>query len=283
MRDLKSGTQQKTKKIRHNRRKQEKKPLNLQKLLRRTLRIGVTLSSAALLISGSFFLVQLLMASDLFRVEEISVQGFERLSEDKVIALSDIQAGVNTFHLDLDLIGNKIEENPWVRTARVQRIFPRQVVITLRERRPVAIINLGYLYYLDDQGEIFKVLDAEDRLDFPVVTGFDYEKAQGHDGDYARKLKQIVSLITNLENRRLVNLQQVSEIHHDSDGGLSLFTLRGAVQVKLGQGDFMRKLNRLERIYGQLQPKLQILDYIDLNVDEKVIVRIERPKEAAKS
>ena len=42
------------------------------------------------------------------------------------------------------------------------------------------------------------------------------------------------------------------------------------------------KLDRLERIYAQLQPKLQMLDYIDLNVAEKVIVRIERLKQIAK-
>ena len=281
MRDLKNQ-QQKKPKLRRNRRKQEKKPLDLRKLLHRTLRIGVAVSSALLLVTGSFFLVQLLMASDLFRVEQVKVQGHTRISEEDVIALSDIQLGVNTFHLDLDLIGRKIEENPWIKQAHVQRIFPRQVAIALKERTPVAIINLGYLYYLDDQGEIFKVLDAGDRLNFPVITGFDYEKAQGHDADYAQQLGQIVALLADLRNRRLMNLDQVSEIHRDEAGSLSMFTFRGAVEVKLGTANFARKLDRLERIYGQLQPKLQILDYIDLNVDGKVIVRIERPKASAK-
>ena len=282
MRDLKKN-QKTTKRVRGNRLKQQKKPLDWRQLLNRTLRVGVTLFSAVLLVVGGFFVTQLLLASDLFRVEQVEVQGNGRLSKGQVVALSDIETGINTFNLDIGLIGRKIEENPWVESARVQRIFPRQVMINIEERQPVAIVNLGYLYYLDKQGEIFKVLDATDNLDYPIVTGFNYAKAQAHNAEYAQQLKQVVKLLTDLGQRKLFSLEQVSEIHFEASGGLSLFTLAGGVKVKLGHADYRRKLDRLERIYAQLQPKLQMLDYIDLNVDEKVIVRIERPKQMAKS
>jgi len=282
MRDLKRN-QNTTKKVRLNRRKKKSKPLSWRKILHRSLRIGVTLFSGALLLVGGFFVTQLLLASDLFRVEQVEVQGNGRLSKGQVVALSDIETGINTFNLDIGLIGRKIEENPWVESARVQRIFPRQVMINIEERQPVAIVNLGYLYYLDKQGEIFKVLDATDNLDYPIVTGFNYAKAQAHNAEYAQQLKQVVKLLTDLGQRKLFSLEQVSEIHFEASGGLSLFTLAGGVKVKLGHADYRRKLDRLERIYAQLQPKLQMLDYIDLNVDEKVIVRIERPKQMAKS
>lgn len=282
MRDLKK-TNQKTKKVRRNRRKQEKKSVDLRKLLRRFLRVSVAVFSTTMIIIGGFFVVQLLMASDLFKIDQISVQGNSRLDPDSIVALSDIQEGVNTFSLDLGLIGRKIEENPWIEKARVERIFPRQVTIEVLERKPVAIVNLGYLYYLDEQGEVFKVLDASDRLDFPMITGFDYDKAREHNEVYVQKFKQIVALLADLKKRSRFNLDQVSEIHQNSDGSLALFTLKGSVEIKLGNGNFESKLNRLERIYVQLQPKLNILDYIDLNVYEKVIVRIERPKKTAKS
>ena len=85
-----------------------------------------------------------------------------------------------------------------------------------------------------------------------------------------------------MSERVLFSLDQISEIHHEPGGGLSLFTLDGGVKVKLGYANYSGKLDRLERIYAQLQPQLQMLDYIDLNVSEKVIVRIERPKKTAK-
>lgn len=281
MRDLKR--QQKPKhKTPQNRRKQQKKPLDLRKFLHRTLKIGVTAFSGAMIIVGGFLFVQLLLASDLFRIDQVSVQGGSHLSEQQVVALSDIKVGVNTFSLDPALIGRKIAENPWVREARIRRIFPRQVDIRIEERKPVAIINLGLLYYLDSHGEVFKVLDATDKFDYPVITGFDYQKIQQRDRQYAIDLKKIVVLLNDLQQRQQFNLDQVSEVHREAGGGFALFTLNDGVKVRLGRDNFMKKIDRLERIYAKLQPKLKILDYIDLNVDEKVIVRIERPAQAAR-
>ena len=282
MRDLKKNKKT-AKQVRQNRLKKKKKPLEWRKFLHRTLRIGVTLFSAVLLLVGGFFVAQLLLASDLFRVDQVAVEGNSLLNKQQVVALSDIEMGVNTFNLDLGLIGRKIEENPWISDAQVQRIFPRQVMIHIEERQPVAIVNLGYLYYLDKQGEIFKVLDAADNLDYPVVTGFDYAKAQAHNAEYAQQLRKVVALLSDLNKRKLFSLDQISEVHFETGGSLSLYILEGGVRIKLGSADYGRKLDRLERIYAQLQPKLPLLDYIDLNVEEKVIVRIERPKQMAKS
>jgi len=86
----------------------------------------------------------------------VTVQGHDRLTAQQVVALSDVEIGVNTFNLDLGLIGRKIEENSWVHQAQVQRIFPRHVVISVIERQPVAVINLGYLYYLDNMVKFSK-------------------------------------------------------------------------------------------------------------------------------
>ncbi|NOQ52303.1 MAG: FtsQ-type POTRA domain-containing protein [Desulfuromonadaceae bacterium] len=281
MRDLKRQKKAPNK-ARQNRRKKQKKTLNLRKILHRSLRVSVALFSGALILVGGFVAGQLLIASDLFRIDQVNVQGGEGLSHRQIIALSDIQTGMNTFNLDLELIGRKIEGNPWVREARVQRIFPRQVAIQIRERKPVAIINLGYLYYLDDQGEVFKVLDAADQLDYPIITGFDYKKIEQRDRQYAGDLKAIVELLADLRQREKFKLSQISEIHRETGGSFALFTVNGAVKVKLGQDNFTEKLDRLERIYAQLQPRLSILDYIDLNVNEKVIVRIERSAKAAR-
>lgn len=282
MRDLKRQPKSRQK-VRQNRTMQQKKTLNLRKLLHRGLRIAVVSFSAALLLVGGTLLTQFLLASDMFRVEQIRVQGGSHLSKAQVVALSDIKTGLNTFSLDLDLIGRKVEEDPWVRQASVQRIFPRLIDIRIEERRPVAIINLGYLYYLDDRGEVFKVLEASDSLDFPVVTGFEYQKIEQRDRQSAQDLKKIVHLLDDLRQRNIFGLDQVSEVQREKNGSFALYTETGGVKVRLGRESFEKKLNRLERIYAELKPRLSILDYIDLNVDEKVIVRIERPQKAASS
>jgi cell division protein FtsQ len=65
----------------------------------------------------------------------------------------------------------------------------------------------------------------------------------------------------------------VSEIHLDSRRGIALYTYRSAVPVYLGEEDYAAKLDRLERIYKELEPRLAVLEYIDLQVPDRIIVR----------
>ncbi len=269
--------------VKANRKKQQKKPLNLRKVLHRSLRVAVFGFTGALVVVGLCLLLQLLVASDLFRIDQVSIAGGSQLRQEQILALSDIQTGISTFTLDLELIGRKIAETPWVRSARVERIFPRQVNIVVEERVPAAIINLGYLYYLDQNGEVFKVLGRDDSLSFPVVTGFDRSDLLDRPQLGRERLAKVVGLIENLKYREKFNLTQVSEIHQEKNGGLTLFTLIGGVKVKLGTGKLHEKLNRLERIYARLKPRLEMLDYIDLNVDKRIIVRIEKQVQTAAS
>ena len=281
MRDLKQKNV--NVKLRSNRRKKQRTPVNFRHLLRRCLRVSVGIFSVALVVVGSFFLVQLLMASDQFRIDTIRVEGNQRLCEQTLVALSDVQPGMSTFSLDLDLIGRKIAENPWVKEARIKRVFPRQVRISVVEREPVAIVNLGYLYYLDANAVVFKVLDGSDSLDFPVITGFDRGRLELGRQQDRLELMQVVGLIEDLRQRKLFGLHKVSEVQREAGGGLSIYTMENGVRIRLGYDNYSEKLDRLERMYALLRPKMRMLDYIDLNVDEKVIVRIERPNKAAKS
>jgi cell division protein FtsQ len=282
MRDLKTSGKKPTK-IRRNKRKRDGNALNWRKFLSRSLTIGVAVTSCVLTIVGLFFLVQMMLSSDLFHVDRVLVKGCHKLEKQQVIALSDIHLGVNTFDLDLELIGQQVEANPWVRNAGVKRIFPSRIEISLNERKPVAIINLGLLYYVDERGDVFKVLDGSDDLNYPIITGFSYAQVEGDDPAFTNELQQVVKLIANLKQRQVMNLQQISEIHRDDSGSLALFTLDNAVKITLGRNDFMKKLNRLEKIYAKLRPQFKVLDYIDLSVDEKVIVRIERPARTVRS
>ena len=79
-----------------------------------------------------------------------------------------------------------------------------------------------------------------------------------------------------LAKRTIFTLDQVSEIHIDDDNGVVLSTYRSGVPVQLGFNGFEKKLDRLEQIYADLEPKLPVLKGIDLNVTDRVIVKIDQ-------
>ncbi len=272
MNDLKRNKQ---KRVKQNRPKQEKQSRDWRKLFHRTLRVCIGVGTGALIASGSVLLAQALFESGYFAVHKIRVEHQARVSEGDIMAASDIQPGDGLFDLDLHLIGRKIEENPWIATAEVERAFPDEVVIRVTERRPEAIVDLGYLYYVDGDGEIFKLLDGSDRLDFPVITGLDRKDMINSPEQVQGRLRRALGLMQMLRQREVFTLEDVSEFYIHPQDGLTLFTTEGGVPVRMGLDGYAFKLQRLERVYSDLKPRLTALKYIDLNVIDRVIVKID--------
>jgi cell division protein FtsQ len=280
VRDLKTA---KPAKVKSNRRKRERQPRDWKGLFRRLLRLSVGVGSVALAAGGAFLAVQLLREADFFRIDRIRVLNQQRVGQEEILALSNVRCGQNIFDLDLELIGRKIAENPWIASARVERVFPREVVIRVVERSPKAVINLGYLYYVDGSGEIFKLLEASDSLDYPVLTGIDRRALLDNPAEVKQQLAEAMVLIDELGGRRIFALDDVSEIRIDPTDGLVLYTYASGVPVRMGYGNFGSKLDRLERIYRELEPRLPALSYIDLNVADRVIVKVDTSRVTGKA
>ncbi len=280
MKDLKLNQR---KKLKSNRRKQEKQPRDWKQLFHRLLRIGIASGSGFLLASGALLTVQMLLESGYFGVNLVRVEQQVRVSEGDILDASDIKLGDSLFDLELHMIGRKIEEHPWIARAEVERSFPDQVVIRVVERQARAIIDLDYLYYVDREGVAFKMLESGDELDYPVITGIDRQYLLDHPDQTQNSLDLALSLMDQLEQRKLFNLDDVSEIHFDQQEGLIIYTRIGGVPVRMGKENFYAKLDRFEAIYEDLEPRLLALKYIDLNVTDRVIVKVDVKRTTGRS
>ena len=270
MRDLKSSAKKKLKK---NRKVGKKDPFDWKGFFHSALRITVVTFSVVLIAVGAALSARVILSSGYFDVTEVRVEYSERVDAEEIVGLSDIHYGTSIFSLDLGMIGRKIEENPWIADAEVLRVFPSEVLIRVTEREPVAIINLDYLYYLDKQGEVFKVLSGGDSLDYPVITGITRDEVVDASG-IPMSLRRVIGLIEALQQSTVFSLEKVSEIHNDPQEGITVFTVEQGVPVHFGLGALGVKLDNLEQIYAELEEKLHGLKYVDLNVQDRVIVRL---------
>ena len=280
MHDLKAHKQ---KKLKSNRRKETKQPRDWKKVFHRSLRIVIASGSGFLLASGALLTAQMLIESGYFGVEQVRVEQQVRVSEGDILAASDIKLGDSLFDLELHMIGRKIEEHPWIARADVERAFPNHVVIRVVEREPRAIIDLDYLYYVDRGGVVFKMLETGDTLDYPVITGIDRQYLLDNPDQTQDSLDLALRLMEVLDTRQTFNLEDVSEIHFDQQEGLIMYTRTGGVPVRMGRQNFAIKLNRLEAIYEDIEPRLLALKYIDLNVTDRVIVKVDVKRTAGNS
>lgn len=262
-----------TRGVAKNRLKKQRKPINYRGVFKKAARLVGGLLALALVVVVGIELYGVLAHTTFLRLDRIEVNALQRLPREEVIALAGVKPGDDMLTMKLSRIGEQLMKNPWAEKVKVRRYFPHTLAIEITEREPMAIVNMGYLYYLDKKGDVFKPLNEGDRLDYPVLTGVT-EEDMGKDPAGSREaLKGALALINLLNGGKVLALSDISEIHYDKGYGFTLFTVRGGVPVKLGNGGFDEKLARLARIYHDLQAQLPVLEYIDLDYSDKIIVK----------
>jgi cell division septal protein FtsQ len=256
-----------------NRVKKQRRQFNLRGIFRRTARVvGLALAGTALALLG-FELYQFCASRTFLQVARINVHNNSRLSRDEVIALAGVKPGDDMLGIRLNRVVELVARNPWVEEVKVRRNLPETLRIEIRERVPKGIVNMGYLYYCDTKGEIFKPLNDGDSLDFPVITGITEEDAGRDPAGTKLAMTAALQLMDLLDRNRTITLKDVSEIHYDKGFGFTIFTATGGVAVRLGKDDYEAKLARLDRIFPDLQGTLLSLEYIDLDYPDKIIVK----------
>lgn len=256
-----------------NRLKRQKKPINYRGLFKKAARLVGGFMAVSLVGIVGYEVYGVVARTTFLRLERIDITPLKRLTREDVIVQAGIRPGDEMLGLRLRRIGEQLAKNPWVEKVKVRRFFPHTLSIEIAEREPVAVVNMGYLYYLDTRGEIFKPLTEGDRLDYPVLTGI-VEEDMGKDPAGTREaLRTALGLIELLKGGNGFRLEDISEIHYDKGYGFTLFTAQGGVPVKLGSSEYAEKLARFVRVYGDLQAQLPRLEYIDLNYNDKIIVK----------
>lgn len=272
MQDFANSSYQR-RKVTPNKVKIQRQPLDLKKYLRPLKFIATvlaTLSLAGGIVYGGY---RTITRVTLFSLKSIELSSTKHLTRDEILGLAGIEPGINLLSLNLKRMGEHLLQNPWVETVRINRYFPDGVSIAITEREPIAIVNMGFIYYLDKKGNVFKVVNKGDKLDFPVLTGFSEEELGTNPKGTKEALEATCLLLKILREKGAFILADVSEIHYDAGYGFTLFTASGALPVKVGSDNFSAKVERFARIYKDLVAQMPSIHYIDLDFNDKIIVK----------
>jgi cell division protein FtsQ len=215
-----------------------------------------------------------------WKVGEVKILGCTNALESELLELIQVDFGARLTDLDLKELSRRLARHPWVRQVQVKRDWARKaLVIEVRERVPQAMILLDGLYFVDRQGEIFKRVKARDRLDVPILTGLKAEEIRHGSPGAVAALHQGLDFLDLLKQRKGFTLRDVSEIHLSRQEGLTVFTLREGIAIRLGFGGFKEKLDRLEKILPDLKRKIRRIESVDLNIPRRVVVRLKKTGE----
>ena len=246
-----------------------------------TGRIGkgaLSLAMLASLVLLGFTAYQYFQRSVPLNVGEVNIMGCMNTAESELVNLANVDFKANLANLDLREISSRLAKHPWVEKAKVKRDWSRRaLIIEVQERIPQALILLDDLYLVDRHGEVFKKAESRDQLDFPVLTGLGTREVMGRDPQAVNLVGQALELLGILGQKKIFTPRDVSEIHLSKQNGLTIFTLKGGVPIRLGSGGLADKIDRLEKVLPDLQPKIKEVEYVELNYPRKVVVKMRVP------
>lgn len=172
-------------------------------------------------------------------------------NEDIRSALSTAPELKGYFGQDIKEVEDKLTAIPWVRSVVARKIWPDRLSLTLLEHKPVAVWNDSKL--LSARGEVFSLpFDRIDRTKLPVLYGPD---------SAGKKVLTAWSKIKkDLVSRNLV----LKSVAIDNRGSWKI-TLENGIELKLGKGDWLPKIDRFVKIYPQIEvPEGKVVSYVDL-------------------
>ncbi len=144
--------------------------------------------------------IALQLAKAGFRVERIYLQGRRNASVANIRKALQISAGSPIFAVSLEAARQRLEALPYVKYASVQRHFPNILVVSILERRPIALwTHDNDTVLVDEDGEVIRAPLPSDAGRFLLLTGADAPRHGAALLDMLSREPELKKLVTSAE------------------------------------------------------------------------------------
>lgn len=216
-------------------------------------------------VAGLWASYRLLAHSDIFRLTDVEVGGTQVTNRRQILDLAGLEPGISLLTFRSALVKAKIAAHPWVEQVEVVTRWPSRVEITVREYRPIALINIEEgmerrLRYVDRNGRVFADVEAGQDIDYPVLTGSQLQQDVVAGAIVKGSLTEsgLSLLLLASRGNAILPIQAVSEVHVDPKEGLILFLNEHPFPIHFGREHLQVRFSRLIRVLDRLYNKKQI-------------------------
>jgi cell division protein FtsQ len=282
------------KKLRKNYRKGSKKSLEFAFLRHLVIGFYVIAGVAALMATSVFFVFvyDVMTQCDYFNAKILKIEGMQRLSRNHVIEAAQVRKGMNILDVNLAMVRKRLLAQPWIADAEIRREIPAGLYIKVQEHRPLAIIDLGHKFLLNENGQIFKEWADTDPANLPLVSGLAPSDIRIHgknavqqsvngrnpsqrgqpQNDPFEAVMQVLRL--GNQKRGILSNRNIRQIQVDREIGITLVAFKQMKTILLGYQNYAYKFNMLNNILSQktLRGNFPEFDRIDLNNVNRIVV-----------
>jgi cell division protein FtsQ len=226
----------------------------------------VFLAALVLVVAGGVVLIPRFyrLSSPLFPVKEIVFQGNLHLSEGELKNIAGINGNEDLVTLSAKALSSQLLGSPWIKDVSVRKEFPNRILIRLAEASPFAILETkGHTFLIDDRGRMLEEMNGV--VPFLPIINADPSRNR-------ENFMEALSLAKVIKEKKIATERNRVEIIADK-GPEAIALVLDNVVIKVGQGDYERKLNRLFALEDEIKKRAIPVDYVDLRFANRVVVK----------
>lgn len=240
--------------------------------LRIAMRAGAFLALIVVLVWSKNRTVSLLQDLAGLKLEKVSVEGNRYLGEDEVVKAMALPLGESMFKLDLKSATQRVRQLDWVDRVFVERRLPRTILVSIRERKPVALLDHGDLYGVDREGRVLSPAAPLLRDDLPLISGVALRAEAVGTTEMAETLRPALDFFEFLGQKDPALGQDVSEVNL-AEGDSMKVTFMDGLQARFNPPVTEIELKRMTLVVSDLQEKGKKARTMDLRYHDLVLVK----------
>ncbi len=218
-----------------------------------------------------------ILLSPIFSLQTITLSKTKYVDTVALEKKLSTQKGKNLLLLDKDKVLAIVKSNPYVSSATISKRPLHSLVITIKEREPVAILLTNDVSYLiDKDNRILQVKQDNDGYDLPIISGVELKNGEKL-GDVIDNDGVLLALKLIIENSDELS-QLIQEINVKSRHDVLLYTNQG-IEVRFGdEKNATEKLRKLFDIIEQVVLPRSLngeIEYVDMRYVSGPVIKMK--------
>jgi len=245
-------------------------------MLRKVERILISVVIVIAGLTALYGIYVMVCFGDAFAIKRIEIEGdWKYLSAERLATEAAITEGESLFWLSMDDVHARLKNNPWVKATVVRRMLPDTLWIYAEEYRPRAIVFADGFFYTDETGVLFKVPEAGEEKDFPVLSGIKVLEGRKLDDKNSERLLSMLGIISSFEKSAAGLEHGIAEVNFDKERGYSIITREKPMQIYLGHAAAQDAFKMIDDILPEVKKRFARIKYMLANEPERLVVKYQ--------
>lgn len=223
-----------------------------------------------------------------FRIDSsdnIEIRGVHNASRAHVMEVAGADIGRNIFFVPLEDRRRQLEQIPWVESAAVMRLLPNHLAVEIKEREPVAFVQIGSkISLIDAHGMVMGMpADRKAKYSFPVIRGISETEPLSSRAAAMKIYNRMAQELDSGGEGGARYTRQLSEVDLADPEDVKVMADEGSgtVLVHLGSQDFLARYRLYLAHVAEWRKQYQNLQSVDLRYEGQVVVNPDESQPSA--